>query len=129
MKKFFFPVFFLLVCIQDIKADTNVYSEISHTIGGALLAGTISWASDRYLPEYDRAWMGFGVSCVIGIASQYYEYNQGSNTADEAAVDAVTHVLGSAIGAYVSDRYLLRPVLKKVVARHYYMGIELDIPL
>ncbi|AVH33655.1 hypothetical protein [Vibrio fluvialis] len=97
---------------SPVKAGNNsVNSEFSHAVGGAAMAGAFVWASDAWCSKEDRGWVGFYISTALGAVSQYYEYERGTNTGKEAFLDAASHALGSAIGAYVTDRYLLTPVI------------------
>jgi len=101
----------LALLASPVKANNSFNSEFSHAVGGVAMAGAFVWASDTWWPEYNRAWVGFIGSTAVGAISQYYEYNRGTNTGKEALLDAVSHTLGSAIGAYITDRYFLTPVI------------------
>ncbi len=101
----------LLLLVSPVKANNCVGSEFSHVVGGAAMAGALVWASDTWWSKSDRAWIGFSVSTALGAVSQYYEYSVGTNTGKEAFLDAASHALGSAIGAYATDHYLLTPVI------------------
>ncbi len=101
----------LMLSVSPAKANDSFGSEFSHAAGGAAMAGALVWASDTWWSASDRAWIGFSVSTALGAVSQYYEYSQGTNTGKEAFLDAASHAIGSAIGAYVTDRYLLMPVI------------------
>ncbi|MFY3326090.1 hypothetical protein ACOSZP_09335 [Vibrio fluvialis] len=93
---------------SPVKAGNNsVNSEFSHAVGGAAMAGAFVWASDVWWSKEDRGWVGFYISTALGAVSQYYEYERGTNTGKEAFLDAASHALGS----YVTDRYLLAPVI------------------
>lgn len=119
-------VFLLTMVISyGAFADTNVPSQISHIAGGAFMAGAITAISDKYFPEYDRAWVGFTVSAVAGVLSQYYEYSNDTNTASDALADAASHALGAAIGSIVTDRYILMPVASKNASGDIYLGVNL----
>ncbi|QYJ82910.1 MULTISPECIES: hypothetical protein [Shewanella] len=107
------------------SASNGFNSEASHAAGGAAMAGALVWASDAWTPQYDRAWVGFSVSAAIGILVQYHEYDKGTNTASEALLDAASHTLGAAIGAYVTDGYLLSPVVKPEPGGSY-VGVDLS---
>ncbi|MCG9695555.1 hypothetical protein [Shewanella sp. Isolate11] len=110
---------------SPVMADNGVYSETSHAIGGALIAGTVTWGTDKFFPEQDRFWMGFGVSSAFGVLIQYHEYDKSTNTAEEALLDAGAHVIGAAIGAYLTDSYILTPVVKPEVGGSY-VGLDVN---
>lgn len=101
----------LVLLVSPVKANNSINSEFGHVVGGAATAGALVWASDKWWSKSDRAWVGFSVSTALGAVSQYYEYSQGSNTGKEALLDAASHALGSAIGAYATDRYCFAPVI------------------
>ncbi|QYJ85785.1 hypothetical protein K0I73_16675 [Shewanella mesophila] len=119
----------VLACLMDFcgqaTASNGLNSELSHAAGGAAMAGAFVWMSDSYLPEYDRAWVGFSVSTAFGILVQYHEYDKGTNSASEALLDAAAHTLGSAVGAYVTDGYWLAPVIKPE-REGTYVGIDVS---
>lgn len=112
-----------LLLAQPALAGNGAKSELSHAAGGAIIAGAITAISEDYWPERDRAWVGFTISSVAGVLGQWVEYNDGKNDKDEAALDAAFHVMGSAIGAYVTDNYILMPVVKPQASGDTYMGV------
>ena len=109
----------LLLATGQATATNNWTSETAHAIAGGLGAGVITWAADRYgsHPEY-RAWIGFGTSTVIGILA---ELAQGD---DASGVDMAANALGAAIGAFVTDRWILQPVVKREQGGTAYVGVE-----
>ena len=115
---------FSMFIAPTVGAANNPSSQLSHVAGGALMAGALTAVGDRYWPKYDRAWFGFTVSTVAGVLSQAYEYADGSNDAGDALLDAVSHALGSGIGAYVTDEYILMPVVRKDSSGGTYMGMN-----
>lgn len=114
----------LMLIASTVTAANNPSSQLSHVAGGALLAGAVTAIADKYWPDYDRAWTGFTVSTVAGVLSQLYEYSDGTNDANDALLDAASHALGSAIGAYVTHEYILMPVVKKEPSGGTYMGVN-----
>ncbi|MFT6985340.1 MAG: hypothetical protein ACJAT7_001149 [Psychromonas sp.] len=129
MVKIILFVLLLLFSTQsNANGSMNVNSQLSHAFGGAITAGALVAISDNYWPEYDRAWMGFTISTVAGGLSQYYEYARGTNDFRNAFADTLAHALGSAIGAYVTDRYILLPVISKTDTETY-MGVSIQFRL
>ncbi|MDD3814732.1 MAG: hypothetical protein PHZ02_08800 [Desulfocapsaceae bacterium] len=110
----------------DGHANNSVQSEMSHAIGGVVMAGGITWAVDRYYPEYreNRGMIGFGVSTVAIFAEQGVECALHGNAWGQL-LDATSHMIGSAIGAWVTDRYILSPVVTNSSAKGQYIGMEL----
>lgn len=124
MKKLVFAMG-LLLCVQLYGTD-NWKSESAHAVGGAVMAGAITALTDYYYPEYadDRAMIGFGISSTVIIAEQYYEYRKSGNGRGQA-LDALSHIVGSAIGAYATDRFILSPDVHTSSAEGEYVGIRL----
>ncbi len=109
----------------DAYANNSVQSEMSHVAGGVVMAGGITWAVDRYYPEYrdNRGMIGFGVSTVAIFAEQGVEYALRGNAWGQL-LDATSHMVGSAIGAWVTDRYILSPVVTNSSSKGQYIGME-----
>lgn len=129
MKKIILIISALLFSTQShADGSINTNSELSHVFGGALTAGALVAISDNYWPEYDRAWVGFTVSAVAGGLSQYYEYARGTNDFRNAFADALSHAVGSAIGAYITDQYLLLPVIQQTNT-DTYVGVSIQFRL
>lgn len=115
----------VILYTTDGYANDSLQSEMSHAIGGVVMAGGITWAVDRYYPEYreDRGMIGFGVSTVAVFAEQGVEYALHGNAWGQL-LDATSHMVGSAIGAWVTDRYILLPVVTNSSARGQYFGLQ-----
>ena len=93
---------------------------MSHVISGAEIAGYIT---HRYSESEYRSWIGFGVSTAIVIAEQNYEISKVGNRSSQQ-LDMVAHALGSALGAWYTDKYLLVPLIKK-----NYVGLTIHITI
>ena len=93
---------------------------MSHVISGAALA---SYITHRYSDSEYRSWIGFGVSTAIVIAEQNYEIAKSGKRSSQQ-LDMVAHAIGSAIGAWYTDKYLLVPMVKL-----NYVGLTIHIPL
>ncbi len=109
----------------NAKGSSSLNSELSHVAGGGAFTVGISLLTEKYWPEQNSTWVGFTVSSAFGILSQYYEYDHGTNTASEAALDALSHVVGSAIGAYISEEYLITPEISPEPDGGTSLGIAL----
>lgn len=99
-----------LVFSGSAHAYDGLTSELSHAAGGALLAGAVTRI---YSESEHRAWIGFAVSATGIVLAE----RQGLVSADAARVksarlDVTYHVVGAALGAWATDRYLLLPVVK-----------------
>ena len=98
------------------SANDNIKSEMSHAIFGGVVAGAATWgASDRW-PEH-RALVGFAASASLGVFTEATSRNGFS------ALDAGSNALGAAIGALVTDEYLLAPVIRREAGHVSYIGV------
>lgn len=111
---------FSLLASPTCHASDNFYSEMSHVIGGAVIAAYIT---DKYSDSKYRSWIGFGLSTAIIIAEQNYEISKTGNRSGQQ-LDMVAHALGSAFGAWYTDKYLLVPLVKKNC-----FGLTIHIPV
>ena len=97
----------LLFCSAHSHAYDGLTSELSHAAGGALMAGAIT---HLYSESENRAWIGFAVSTAAVVIEQGYEISRGANRNSQIK-DMAWHALGSALGAWATDKYLLVPVV------------------
>ena len=109
-----------LIASPQCSASDSFTSEMSHVISGAAIAGYIT---HRYSESEYRSWIGFGVSTAIVIAEQNYEISKAGNRSSQQ-LDMVAHALGSALGAWYTDKYLLVPLIKR-----NFVGLTFHIPI
>ena len=110
-----------LLFAGQAAATENWSSETAHAIAGGLFAGVVTYLADRSdAPEY-RAWIGFGTSAAVGVLA---ELAQGD---DASGVDMAANAIGAAIGAFVTDKWLLKPVVKGDDGGLAYVGVETSI--
>lgn len=103
------------------RASDSFTSEFSHAASGAVMAGYIT---HLYAESENRAWIGFGISTAFIIAEQNYEISKSGKRASQQ-LDMAAHALGSAIGAWYTDKYLILPVVtKNSVALRLYWNFE-----
>ena len=98
------------------SANDNIKSEMSHAMFGGVVAGAVTWGASNRWPEH-RALVGFGAAASLGVITEATSKNGFS------ALDAGSNALGAAIGAVVTDRYLLAPVIKREAGHTSYMGV------
>ena len=110
----------VLITSPQCSASDSFTSEMSHVISGAAIAGYIT---HRYSESEYRSWIGFGVSTAIIVVEQNYEISKSGNRSSQQ-LDMVAHALGSAIGAWYTDKYLLVPLVKR-----NYIGLTVYIPI
>jgi peptidoglycan/LPS O-acetylase OafA/YrhL len=115
-----------MLMTSNVHATDSFNSEASHFIFGAALAGGITAVVDHWYPEQReyRGWWGFGISSVGAALESLYEYNINGNGRNQA-IDAASHIAGSALGAYVTDQYILEPVIKNSASEGRYIGVNL----
>jgi hypothetical protein len=96
-----------------LTANDSIGSEMSHVGGGIALAGLSTMIVDRYFPEYreDRGWIGFWSTVLITGVASAIEYARDRDDAAGELLDFASGVAGAAVGSFITDRYLLAPIL------------------
>jgi len=99
--------------VTGLQANDSVASELSHVGGGMVLAGLGTAVTDRYFPEYraERGWIGFWSATLIAGIVSGIEYAQDRDDASGELLDFASGVAGAAIGSFVTDRFILAPVV------------------
>lgn len=108
MKKLLVVLLFGL--FKNAYGYDGITSEMSHAAGGAVIAGAVVKMVDD---SPNRAWVGFGVSTSVGILAQAYEMSAQNAKFAPSLLDAGAHALGAALGAWVTDKYILLPVINR----------------
>lgn len=72
-----------------------------------------------YRDSPDRAMIGFGVSTAAMVIVESINISKGADRSSQY-LDIAAHALGSAIGAWYADKYLLMPVVTKTSVGFYY---------
>ncbi len=118
-----FIVFFQL----HTETNNGFNSEISHVAGGAVTAGALTYIVDQYFPEYaeQRALLGFGISSVVYAAIESYHIAKDGNAKGQL-LDIWANTLGAAIGASVTDKYFLSPVIKTAPDGTQSVGVQVS---
>lgn len=113
------------VMISSLYGADDFNSEASHFTGGAVLAGGITAVVDSFYPEYraDRGLIGFGISSAVGLLDQTIQYAE-SGRASGQLLDAAAHIAGSAFGAWLTDKYILSPVIIDSASEGKYIGLN-----
>ena len=83
-------------------------SELSHTAFSAALAGAVTHA---YCGSENRAWIGFAVATGASALHQGYQATHGASKSG-SLLDFASSAIGAALGAWVTNRYILTPILK-----------------
>ena len=115
-----------LLISGGIQANDSVTSELSHVGGGVVLAGLGTVITDRYFSKYReyRGWIGFwSATLITGIISGI-EYAQDTDDASGELLDFASGVAGAAIGSFVTDRFILSPIIHSTPDGSHTMGVN-----
>ncbi|MFH0709936.1 MAG: hypothetical protein V2A75_07010 [Pseudomonadota bacterium] len=126
MKKIFLLLITIFMVIH-LQANDSFNSEASHVIGGAVIAGAITAVVDGYYPEYkdNRGMIGFGISSVAMIVHESITIAIRGDAKGQI-LDAAMHIAGSAVGAFITDKYILAPVINDSPVEGKYVGLTLQ---
>ncbi|MDD2582306.1 MAG: hypothetical protein PHR66_09970 [Desulfuromonadaceae bacterium] len=119
----------LLICccllfVSPAIAATNVTSELSHATGGALIAGAVTAVADNYWPEH-RGIIGFSVSTAGVLVGEGLQMAEGE-AFSSSLQDVVAHTIGALVGATITDRCFLAPVVDRDHAGSVRIGIVMQ---
>lgn len=73
------------------------------------MAGGATYVADKFWPEH-RALIGFTTSTVLGFTGELLARNRGGKF---SIADPAFNMLGAAAGAFVTDRFILAPVVTR----------------
>jgi len=126
--KFLNITFILMIGAGCVSANNSVSSEMSHVVGGAVTAGAITAIVDSYYPEYreDRGMIGFGISSVVMIAFESVTVALRGDLNGQL-LDVASHVAGSAFGAFVTDKFILSPVIENSASEGKFIGVRAGV--
>lgn len=122
-----FFIFLLISLNTQAQGNSSFNSEIGHFAGGVFSAGVIVVIVDRYFPEQNSAWVGFALNSAVYSLIEYRQYHLGDNSASDALLDASSHALGAAIGAYLTDKYIITPTVALEANNSFYTGINIAV--
>lgn len=107
MKKLCCAIALALALAGQVQANDGFSSEGSHAAGGALLAGLITRTFDE---SEHRALIGFGISTALVVVVEGSQLGTGARRRSQL-LDISYHTFGSAVGSWVTDRFILSPVV------------------
>ena len=114
-----------LLFASPALASDGVASELSHATGGALIAGAVTGTvANKYWPEH-RAMVGFTVSTATILIGEGVQVRNGARFSS-SLLDVASHTIGAAIGAIITDRYFLMPVLERDGSGSAKIGIVMQ---
>jgi uncharacterized protein YfiM (DUF2279 family) len=109
------------------RANDSFASEFSHFVAGAAIASAATAVASHFELE-NRGWVGFWTSVGISFAEEAVQVaSNGSSQLRGSAMDFGANLLGAAIGAWVTDKYVLQPMVKQDAAGHSSMGVALHM--
>lgn len=116
------------VGVGACRANESFGSEFSHFLAGAAIASGATAVADHYGVE-NRGWVGFGTSVGISFVMEAVQIAaNGSSQVGPSALDFGANLLGAALGAWVTDRVILAPVVSSDGHGHHAMSLTLRMP-
>lgn len=116
-------------CCSCARANESIGSEISHVFAGMGVAAGVTAIADHYGAGENRGWIGFGTAVGLSFFAEAVQVaSNGSSQLRGSSLDFASNLAGAAIGAWVTDRYLLAPVVAKDTEGHRFVGIVVRMP-
>jgi hypothetical protein len=125
IKKQIFFCIVLLFATQAFADTINVPGESAHVAGGAAISGIATAIADKYWPEH-RALIGFSVGTASGIIGEGIDRASNGEAFSSMLQDVAFTTLGAAIGAFITDKYILMPVIKRDQADGTSLGLAIQ---
>ncbi len=124
--KSFKIMFIVFMSVGSVSANDGGNSEMGHFFGGTVMAGGVTAIVDSYYPAYkdDRGMIGFGISSALIVVEQEVEYVLHGDAKGQL-LDTLFHIAGSALGAYVTDRFILTPIISDSKTEGTFVGLNL----
>jgi hypothetical protein len=108
-------------------ANDSFGSEFSHVVAGAAMASAVTVIADHYGAE-NRGWIGFWTTVSFSFVAEGLQVaSNGSSQLRGSALDFGSNMLGAALGAWVTDRYLLAPVVARDADGHRVVGVAFQM--
>lgn len=118
----------LAVAAGPCRANDSFASEISHVFAGMAIAAGATAAADYFGAGADRGWIGFGTSVGISFVEEAAQIiANGSSQVRGSSLDFASNLVGAAIGAWVTDKYILSPVVTKDAYGRQRIGVALQM--
>ena len=118
----------LAMCCVAARANDSAGSELSHVVAGAAIASAGTVVADHFGIER-RGWVGFSVSVGVSLVEEVPQViSNGRSQLHGSALDFGCNMIGAAIGAWVTDRYVLQPVVSHDASGHRVIGVALQKP-
>jgi hypothetical protein len=112
---------------SSAHANESFGSEFSHFVAGAAIASGVTVVADHYGAE-NRAWIGFGTAVGISFVVEAAQIaSNGSHQVGPSALDFGSNLLGAALGAWATDRFILAPVVSTDARGHHSLGLAMHL--
>ena len=119
------PALALSLCATCSRANESFGSEFSHVVGGAAIASVATAVADHYGAEH-RAWIGFGTSVGLSFVAEAIQIAaKGSGQAGPSALDFGCNLVGAALGASLTDRFILAPTVSPNAYGHRALSLTM----
>jgi hypothetical protein len=93
------------------------------------VASAATAIADHYGAEENRGWIGFGTAVGLSFVAEAAQVvSNGSSQLKGSSLDFASALVGAAIGAWVTDRYLLAPVVARDGEGYRIVGIVMRMP-
>jgi hypothetical protein len=90
------------------------------------MASACTAIADHYRVQH-RARVGFGASSLLGLFAETLQVASNSQPSMRSAwLDVGSNALGAAAGAWVIDRYLLKPTVTRDATEHALIDVALQ---
>lgn len=114
--------------VGPCHANDSFASEYSHALAGMAIAAGATVAADYFGAGENRGWIGFGTSVGISFVEEAAQViANGSSQVSGSALDFASNLVGAAFGAWVTDKYILSPVVTKDAHGRQRVGVALKM--
>lgn len=116
---------FLAACLfAPAAAATDAATNHFARAAGGIATGAFATIIADRMEVRERGWAGFFASSAIGVGiAAVQKGDSGSGQTSSFGSNLIAHIVGSAIGAFVTDGFLLRPSVSRDFAGRNVVGV------
>jgi hypothetical protein len=118
-----FFIFLLISLNTQVQGNSSFNSEMGPFAGGPFSAAATVVIVGKYFPEQNSPWVGFALNSAVDALLEYRQYQLGDNCASDALLDASSH----ALGAYLTDKYIITPTVAFDAENNFYSCINIAV--